>query len=449
VEAGELDELRVKGILGNDVIYSQRDSLTGNWVIRAIPVDDDNAAPTTIYDAPEYPWANIRGGALVWWTIYAPATSDVLMVWTRASGVVSMGKTAARASEVFASADGSKIAFPETRSGASVQVRVRNIADGNGSTLLTGEDAVDMNDTQCRVSMSFVGSTFFAELCPVANPSAAKLVMVRSDGERVRLDAPDGHPPTLRPGPAWGSDDCPGCRSAFVVDRTGSKVFVRRADSSGAIIHVDGGAPTLDVIPDVAEGVLLSDGSALVYRTAANVLKKVATGNLSVTTIAQAAKGILGVTPDDKTVLFHTLAVGDWVDVNAVDHTGATPAVTIAPTATALRWGVWQVTPDSSHLLFFEGGNCVLPKSVPLHGGPMTPLGEIDWGTAGFEFARSGIVNVPGAPMGGNGLAYADFVYGARFPLPNVAEAGGSAVHGNRLFYGGRSPAGLYVTELP
>ena len=429
----------------------------------AVPIDG-SAAPTKIADLGEDDDFSISGGAVAVWTNLDANGFGTLGVWTRATGMKSNVATKSGAGAFFeASPDGSRIAFTQNlaldnEEITSLEIGVRNTADATNAATLSGKtaagNAFNYAALDCDATMSFVGKVFFAQFCSgtSANATNAKLVTVAADGTAVvRLDAAtDGANGTLKSKPS------------FVASSDGTKLFViRSTNSAGRFITVGGTAGGTAIENDIANGTMLPDGSAVIYRTAGNVLKKATTAATPViTTLAAAdAKGVLGFSPDAKQVLFHKLDPEEGnplIDVNIVDHTAATPApVALVPTLAAFPLGV---NGASSHLVFIGdlSQTGAKLKSMPIAGGAAKTLGD----SVGALLAKTGtgavsISNPKKAPDPNqfdiSDITHYDTVTGKSSKIADSVPDGEIQVKGKRVVYSRYAPqgSGIYAVTLP
>ncbi|MBX3221392.1 MAG: hypothetical protein KF795_12785 [Labilithrix sp.] len=362
-------EVILAGIAGDDVIYLELAQAGAS--LHAVPLA--GGAPTKIVDLGDDDDYLVNGGAVGIWT---GVTGDLgtLNVWTRATLLKENVATASIVGGLFrASPDGSRIAFTQTvtttMQGAptSAQVGVRDTSAATNAVTLSGTavntgTAMNLAATACVPRMSFAGKVFFATFCAgtAADATNAKLVTV-ADGASaiVRLDAANNAAPTLKP--------------VFVADSTGTKLFtIATANSAGVLVNVNPVSRTA-IEDNVADGVMLPDGSAVVYRTTGNALKKLATAASSTpSAVAADVKGLLRASADNKKVLFNKLdrqQNNPLIDINAVDHSAATPTpVALIPTAAAVPVGF----SGDSTLVFFIGDisqTGAKLKSMPAAGG--------------------------------------------------------------------------------
>lgn len=488
----------VTGRLPCDMLYDEG-AATGQWysytsvIYGATATDVIFGTPAGIYVAPldatvapervcppvPYSWplpnVIVTGGAVGIWR--AP---NSLSVWTRATGLVSVGTTAADHAFV-ASSDGARIAYSEAEASGSTSVRVRQLATTPVSLLLTGTNETTGNGFNtaalaCPPAMAFVGKTFLAEYCTGTSTSAnvAKLVAVLPEGNTiVRLDAASvDAPPTLKPVPQSSSylgpsSFTPGTsvfasaefRSSATISRfgssssaplfrpdaSGSKVMVVRNDGAGEVLSSGSNPVVFDA--DVAEGMMLPDGSAVIYRSGADVLKKATTTSPPVvTTLATGVKGLLGRTPDGATVFFYRQRVEQTnyatFDVHAVVHGVSSPvATTLVQTATT-EWA--GVNGTGTHLVFSAD---IGTRALPLAGGPPTVL-STERRRLALPASASGALTEPSCPMGCASVYHLDLVTGQRTMLGNDVEY---YVHEkNRVvFTDAFGPPGVFAATIP
>ncbi len=449
-------------IAGEDAIYLEYGQ-TAN-TLYAVPIDG-SGAPTKIADLGDADDFSISGGAVAVWTNIDDVGFGTLGVWTRATGMKSNIATASGAGAFFeASEDGSRIAFTQNlaltaeEELTSLEIGVRDTSAASNAATLQGTtaagNAFNFAALDCEPTMGFAGKVFFAQFCPGTGADAtnAKLVTVAADGTTVvRLDAAtNGAAGTLKASPA------------FVASDDGTKVFVVRSqNSAGRFITVGGAAGGTALENDIAAGTMLPDGSAVIYRTAGNVLKKATTAATPVvTTLAAAdARGILGLSRDAKHVLFYKLdpeSGNPLIDVSIVDHTAATPApVELVPTRAAYPLGL---NGPSSHFVFLgdltQTGASL--KSMPITGGAAKTLGD----SVGALLASTGngavsVSNSKKAPDPNQfeiaDITYYDTVSGKSSKIADSVPDGEIQAKGKRIVYSRFAPqgSGIYAVTLP
>jgi len=446
----------------DDAIYLEFGQTTAT--LYAVPIDG-TAAPTKIAELGDDDDFVVSGGAVAVWTNIDENGFGTLGVWTRATGLKNDIATASGAGAFFvASEDGSRIAFTQglaldgEEGLTSLVVGVRDTNAAVNAATLEGTtaagNAFNFAATSCEPSMSFAGKVFFAQFCAGTSVDAtnAKLVTVAADGTSVvRLDAQtNGAAGTLKPLPE------------FVASDDGTKVFVVRSqNSAGRLITVGGTAGGTAIENNVAGGTMLPDGSAVIYRTTGDVLKKMSTaaGAEPIVLAPSDAKGLLGLTRDGKNVLFHKLAPesgNPLIDVSIVDHTAAAPApIDLIPTRAAFPLGV---NGASSHLVFIGdlSQTGAKLKSMPIAGGAAKTLGD----SAGALLASTGngavsVSNFKPAPEPNpfeiSDLTYFDIVTGKSSKIADSVPEDEVRVKGKRVVYSRFAPqgSGIYAASLP
>ncbi len=447
-------------IAGDDAIYFDFGQTT---TLYAVPIAG-SVAPTKIADIGDNDDLLVNGGAVAVWTNIDAKGFGTLNVWTRATGLKTNVATGSGSGAFFrASEDGSRIAFTQnlavdgSNKLVSLEVGVRDTSATTNAATLSGTTAAGNAFNyasaagDCAPSMGFAGKVFFAQFCTGtdANAKDAKLVTVAANGTQVvRLDAAANNAAGTLKG-----------TSSFVPSEDGTKLYVESKTGAGLFITVGTAGGTL-IENNVAEGFMLPDGSAVIYRTTGNVLKKATTATPPVpTTLAAAdAKGLLGISPDGKNILFHKLdPQGDFdlVDVNIVDHTAATPsAVALVPTNTALPIGV---NGANSHFVFATDITETGAKlsSIAIAGGAAKTLGD----TLGAILAPAGtgalsITNVEEEPDGQftiSDLTHYDTVTGKSSKVADSVPDGEIQVKAKRVVYTryAAQGSGVYAVTLP
>lgn len=453
-------DLLLLGLAGDDAIYIEfgQDAATLN----AVPIAGGTA--TKIAElGDEDDWL-LNGGAVALWT-NVDGARGTLNVWTRATGLKTNVAANSLVGGLFrATADGSRIAFTQDATvdgqGAptSAPVGVRDTAAATNAASLTGTGANTGNALNiaaasgCAPRMSFAGKVFFATFCTgtTANATNAKLVSV-ADGTTatvVRLDAASGAP-ALKP--------------VYSADSAGSKVFtIASANSAGMLITLGNTVARANLENDVADGFMLQDGSAVVFRTTGNALKKATTAAAPVVTpiVAADVKGILGASRDNKQVLFNKLdrsGNSPLIDINIVDHTAAAPAaIALVPTLAAVPAGF---TGSSAHVVFIGdiSQTGAKLKSVPVAGGTAKDLtdtvGAIPVGAGTGVVFASNPSQVGQAPnqFTISDIGYVDAVAAKPSKIADSVPEGEFALKDKRLVYSrfAQQGSGLYAVTLP
>jgi hypothetical protein len=278
--------------------------------------------------------ALVSGGAVAWFTGQDAVTKRFAgsHVWTKTYGKKDIAS--ATHGLFSASEDGTRIAIEvEAADDLTGQMAVTDAAAPViTAPALSGANAINLPAyaaDNCAPQLGFASTTFIGAFCTGTDSTAvnARLVTVAA-GETaatVRYDNTAG-----------------GIVSFWSADTTGTKIAV--ADNSGAAIIgkvlITAGAAT--TVGTVETGLttldMLGDGSAIVYRTSGNALKKATVAATPV--ISTMATGVLGIHTVDaarKRFAYWTLesGFGDF-DLITVDASSATPTpAVIVPTAVA------------------------------------------------------------------------------------------------------------------
>lgn len=447
------------GIAGDDVVYLEV-AQTG-LSLHAVPLA--GGAPTKIADVGDDDDYLVNGGALGLWTDVDGAVGT-LHVWTRATGLRENVATGSIVRGLFrASADGARVAFTQevttTPQGAplSAQIGVRDTAAATNAVTLTGTNvntgnAMNLAASACPPRMSFSGKAFFAAFCTGTDTAAtnAKLVTVAnaSPSTVLRLDAASGAP-TLKP--------------IYIADSAGTKVFtIAAANSAGVLIDVGAPVTRSSFEDNVADGAMLPDGSGIVFRTTGNALKKATTASPPVVSsiVGADVKGLLRLSPDNKSVLFHKLdrqQGSPLIDFHAVDHTAAAPAaVSIVSTAAGVPIGF----SGSSAFVFFLGdvtSNGAKLKSMPSAGGPTRTLTDavaavaVGPGTGAVFASNPKLVGQAPSQFTVLELGHVDGASGDVSKIADSVPEGEFAAKDKRLVYSrvAQQGSGLYAVTLP
>ena len=369
----------LNGLAGDDAIYID----LGQNSLHAVPIA--GGAAVKIADLTDDSTFEISGGAVAVWTGITgtgAATLGTLNVWTRATGYKTAVATSSRPGSFFAASDdGSRIAFSQgivvdADKLTSVPIGVRDTAAGTNAVTLTDANAINFAADDCPPAMGFAGKVFFAQFCTGTDESAtdARLVTVAATGTTVdRLDAAAADPGTLKPG-------------TFSPDDTGTKVFaIASANSAGKVFTIGGAAATFET--DIELGVMLPDGSAVIFQTTAGALKKATAVEAPVvTTLAPSIKGLLALAPNGKNLIFHVGELEETdhpelyaqLDLHALDPSAATPAPTaLVPSSTAFPA---SYNGAATHFLFFGDitETSAKLKSIPIGGGTAKDVADTD-----------------------------------------------------------------------
>jgi hypothetical protein len=177
------------------------------------------------------------------------------------------------------------------------------------------------------------------------------------------------------------------------------------------------------------------------------------------TTLAPEARGILAVSPDETTILFHRLEpeviapydVYQWVDVASVNHLTQTPPTLLVATSTVID----SIAMNAAGTHFIASTrDCGRYQAFPLAGGSPTALGGSHFGPYGiFPVAGTGAVSNPGCPMGCAPLEHVDLSSGAWSRIAGADDVPVAVMHKNRLFFAGTSTvpgnSGVFMTAIP
>jgi hypothetical protein len=452
--------LTLVGLAGDDAIYVEF-SQSGN-AIKAVPIA--GGTPTKIADYnPDDP-LGVAGGAVAIWT-GVPATGPergTLNVWTRATGLKTDVATNSVPGLFAASADGSRIAFTQgaTVNGAgnaleSAEVGIRDTAAAANAATLTGTgvgagNAVNLATTSCDPDWGFVGKVFIAAHCTGTSATAvnAKVLLV-----------PDGATPTVTRLDASGSAT-PAMQPFWLADATASKVLYMTTSTKQLRVREVGG-DAINIDTDVAQPVLLSDGSAVIYRKTSGELVKATVAATPVTTpLATGVKSIVGLSGDQKQVLFHKLdRVQQLADLHVVDHTAATPSpVVIEATASVLPAGF---NGASSHVLFLGdvGATGASLKSIPVGGGTAKTIAQgtlgaraVSQGNGAIFLSNRKQLGQPPNTINVFDLSFVDTVAGGQpLKINDSMPQGEFRLKGKRLVYSklAQQGSGLYAATLP
>lgn len=446
---GEMAD-RFVGATATDAVFRTSSGVT------AVPLDA-SAPPVTIYGS-ELTDAQVKtsGGAVAIWD-----DAGTLHVWTRASGLVTVGP-ASDIEHFVASADGTRIAFAESV-GASIAVRVRRLEGASQAASLAFNGAAD----KCRPMMAFVNGTFLALFCPGTAPDAtnAELVTVSEAGAVARLDAAGSAAPTLAPavepdmyfhsfrfkkslfdrdstdenvasamfGYVWE-------QPLFAPDASGTKVLALRADGSGVVLATNAAPVVFDA--SVVDGMMLPDGSAVIYRTAENELKRATTTSPPVvTTLATDVLAIDGRSADGARVFF-SRKIGEYGvrDLHSVDHAAATPHFVTHVSKAELSWG--GVNGTGTHLVV---GTNDRAATIELATASVRMLPAYSTFQV-FPEASSGTVIPPTCPMGCASSTYVDVTTGEMCALGSAVDAW--ALRKDRMVVVDTSDQAAFATTL-
>jgi hypothetical protein len=273
-----------------------------------------------------------------------------LTSWTSTQGPKVLSTNTAGVA--VASSDGTRVAYLDnvTTNGFFTDVMLANTDGTNPVTLLKGVTAtVDLGG--CVPEMRFAGTRLFVAHCP--DPGDAGLV----PATLTSYLAADG----------TGSVDLATTLQTnasgrfFFVDDAGAKVAM--FDNTNALLFTtaDGTGGQVPGDTTVLDGYLLKDGSAAVYISAANSLKRATTAATPVVTslgptTAQTfpvdyATGSFR-SPDDKWLVWSNMSASGVYDLNLSSTQTAGTAVALAAMPTAFISGD-SFTSDSSRALYF------------------------------------------------------------------------------------------------
>ncbi len=445
------------GLAGDDAIYFEfsQDTLS----LRAVPIA--GGAPTKIADIGDNDDAVVSGGAVAIWTSIS-GRRGTLNVWTRATGLKTNVATDSVYGLFAASEDGTRIAFSqnatlneEGTALQSTQVGIRDTDAASDAATLTGTTAVNLVTQSCPPYWGFVGKVFIAAHCT----GTASAGSIATNAKVLRV--PDGAPATVTRLDAASLTVAGTAVPFWIADATASKVlYITTSNSQARVAQV--GGDTLDFDTNVAQVLLLSDGSAVIYRKATGELVKATTADKPVTTtLAEGVKAVVALSRDERKLTFRKLdrTAQGLSDLHVVDHTAATPSpVAIESTAAVFPTGF---TATSSHALFLGDFSATGPalKAIPVGGGTATAIatGTIVGalspaeGTGVVFLSNPKQLGTPPSAFNVFDLNFVDVSGGQTAKINESVPQGEYVFRGKRLVYSklAAQGSGLYAVTLP
>ena len=349
------------GIVGDDAVNVDPEA----GALFAVPVEGGDAAKISDFDADKDQFRLAGGAVAVWRAIEGGL--GTLSVWTRAGGAKADVATGSAVGLFAATETGSRVVYSvnttvtdgkpvatdlRVAAGATPATSIRDLTASNKMNLAA---ALGDNPT-CRQDVAFVGEVLFAAYCTgtAADETAARLLKVEGT-LFTRLDAlTTTAAGTIRP--------------YWYADGAGARVFVRSTTDQALFITVATRAKTV-LDTNAVWGMMLEDGSAVVYRTAAGALKRATTAAtpLVSTLVPSGVKALLDVSADHKRLLYRTLdPQSRLTDIRLLDLTAADPQpVDLVPTAAAMSYGF---TASSGEVVFLtdlgSGGATLKAKAI-------------------------------------------------------------------------------------
>jgi hypothetical protein len=263
------------------------------------------------------------------------------------------------------------------------------VIDTNGANRKVLVHGVDVSDSQCAVSLHFVGSYAVVAYCPSATGTG---------------DADAGPTSTATieafSGPGWATATTISTTafSSFAGDAAGTQLLYVSTAGLEVASLATGASTKIDATG--TGGTFTSDGSRVVYATSAGDVAVASTGATPApkTLIVGGFGGVLALSPDNNWLLaYKTQATdpntgGPLADLYLASTTPATEppgvATTLSSAASAGLFGV-PFTADSSHVLFAEnvivGSGTNLSDGTrsftvaPTSGGVPVAKGAVNW----------------------------------------------------------------------
>jgi hypothetical protein len=304
-----------------------------------------------------------------------------LRVWSASTGSKSVATKSLRPSTTNAAAtrvaaaskDGAYIFFTDGGTGGTSQRADLKVAKTDGTSVRTVftqyavyDGSLTGYEDYCAPYVAWVGTRFVTTHC---SPGVSF--------DASSIDPATGTPTSLGTnlGAYWTSDDA------------GTKVALVSSGALRVIAPTGGGSTLIDT--GVASGVFTHDGTAIVYRTSANALKRSPTTSSSPTTlVTSGAIAILTApSPNDQWILYAGTGSSGAYDIRRASTTTA-GSTTLHASANADVYGV-GFTSDSAYAIYYTAvstigvGNLV---AYPMAGGTATTLGTGAW----FDFAVGG-----------------------------------------------------------
>lgn len=410
---------------------------------------------------------SVSGGAVAWWTSISGGLGTI-NVWTKGNGAKAGVSTVSIPGVFGASSDGSRVAFsvggtidntdPANPTPTATNLAVTDSANPTGTAIKLGATTLSVNlaSQTCFPDIGFAGNVFLAGFCPAGSDTGQHLYAVgAADTAATRLDG-TGATTSLKPmadGTFWSAD------------ATGSKVFAIVGSAATGRIFNGSGGTLASIGTGIVEGLMQSDGSAVVYRNATTLGRATAVAPPVSTTLLAGGttpKGIQALSKDGNKLLFNTMdppANGaPLVDIRAIDTTTAaqTP-VDIVATGTGYPLGF---TGDSAHVLYYtdvSNSGVTLKTKTPAGTGETTLATNI----VAARPARAGsgvLIRTNKQQDAATGLTTYDLQSvdaagggGTPKTIASGVPAGLYEVSGSKLVYVSfdTTYAGLYVTTLP
>jgi hypothetical protein len=422
--------------------------LPTQFYLGAVPIT--GGTPTKIQDPfGRTDTAIVSGGAVGYWTDVRDGIGT-FNVWTRANGRQTAARGASSVGLFSATEDGALVAFSVAGTATSADLVVassrwpepsprspwwgRALLTGNAAINLAASNPLGAKPPACPPKLGFVNQTFFAAYCTGTQPdtTAAHLYMVRADATSpTRLDRDTNAPGSVRP--FWSTDS------------TGTKVFAIDSDATaaGRYIDVTRGAPGVTLDGGTEDGFMLSDGTAVIYRTASTVMRATTSEAPTRTSLVDgvaAVRGLLAVSGDQRHLMFNSLppaGANRLVDIRIIDT--STPSqipIDAVPTATAAPIGF---TGTGTHALYFVNNK---NNERSLTAKPVSPPGPA------IE-SMTGIYGETGAYLPGKGHGGLLLTTERRwFWLPNPAIPSTTTPHTTTNLAGSADHVALVGTTL-
>jgi hypothetical protein len=242
--------------------------------------------PTTI-DADSASLLVSRKTVFSWAGVSSNVTIGTLTVWTSALSAPRKASSKSFAGSAASTTDGTYIAYAENGVEHGATDIVVGKTDGSGSvtTVVTGADTAN---TECPIIIATTGTAFIIEYCT----GSASMDMGNNVGKLVYVDPAAGTPAAV----SISTD-----ASDFSFDKAGDKLWY--VDSTKKLFYTavppSGAATQVDT--DIISAYITQDGSALLWTTTANALKRAATSALGTPTtiVAAGARNLRGISEDE------------------------------------------------------------------------------------------------------------------------------------------------------
>ena len=415
----------------------------------------------------------VRGATVAYWTGVSTAGIGTLGYWTKATGAKAAVSTTSKSGMFYSSDDSSRIAFSvgATATGTaakSTDLAVTSAATAAATPIITANNALNLAAATppsagaaapCPPDIGFVGKILFAAYCTgtTATTKAGRLVSVAdASTTAARLDTAS---PT--------STAAATVQPFWSVDKTGTKIFViDSTNSRGRLIFNAAARTEANLENDTQDGLMLDDGTAVVYRVqnAAGTTKAIRNATAVASPVitdlvATSAEGLLSVSLDQKHVLYHSLAAtaAGLVDIHSLGTAPPPATAAIVATATAFPFGF---TGDNATVLYqtdVDANGLGNLKAQPVAGGAEKLLASTMFDVRPLATGTKMIVlDNPKTDMTtmltSVDLKLADSA-GAAAPvlLADTVQADGFEVSGTHLVFTrfGAMGAGLYAIPLP